>query len=129
MITLKLFLWLIPIGVNVWVDRKGRKPNYLMMFMLRGMASIVHAVLFDPTVPMDYFLILIFQVTSFWILFDLLLNALRGRPALYYDTKEGDSGWIEKIFARLGPTAYAAAKVGALTACILAIQTIYDRFG
>jgi len=47
-LTLKLLLWLIPIALNVWIDRNGRKPNYLLMFILRGFAAILHGILFNP---------------------------------------------------------------------------------
>lgn len=129
MITLKLLLWLIPIGLNIYADKDGRKPDYLMMFILRGLAAIIHAVSFDPRVGQDYFIIFIFQITSYWILFDLGLNIVRGREILYYDRKERDSGWIERFFDSMGPVFYLVAKVLALIACVLAIIAIYYRFG
>ena len=131
-----LVLWLVPIGLNVYWDKDGRKPNYLQMFMLRGITAILHGIVFDMTCrifPPDLYrysmweLVLIwtplftFQVTSFWILFELGLNLVRGREAFYFDRKERDSGWIDKIFDHLGSGAHLAAKIMALILCVLSI--------
>jgi hypothetical protein len=128
-ITGLLLLWLIPIGINIWVDRNGDKPNYLMVFVLRAIASIVHMVFFDVRNGLDIIPLFIFQITSFWILFEIGLNLVRDRPFLYFDRTENDSGWIDEIFDFLGTTAHAVAKAAALTACVLAIIAIYERFG
>lgn len=142
MITFILLLWLIPIAVNVYLDRNGRKPDYLQMFILRGIAAILHGVLLDivcdvfPENLWSYsvwqlFLIwlplLLFQATSFWILFELALNIVRKRELFYYDRKEDDSGWIDQIFDVLGNGAHLIAKVIALTICVLSIMVIYSR--
>jgi hypothetical protein len=135
--TLKLLLWLIPIGANVWADRTGRKPNYLLMFILRGMAWILHMALWVPGdwagTDFEHWVWLklilwptIFDLTSFWILFELGLNAFRHKGPLYYDHKEGDSGWIDRLFKWAGPKWHTAAKLLALAAMILAITRIYQ---
>jgi len=142
MITFILLLWLIPIAVNVYLDRNGRKPDYLQMFVIRGMVAIVHGVILDITCNIfpdhlwtysawQLFLIwlplLLFQVTSYWILFELALNIVRGRELFYYDRKERDSGWIDKLFDTLGNGAHLAAKLMALLICILSIINIYNH--
>lgn len=99
-IALKLLIWLVAIAANVYMDRKGRKPNYLQMFIIRGIAAFLHWCMFvsDPSqVPLLINLI-IFQVTSFYIFFELGLNIVRGRPWLHYDYVEGDSGWIDRFW-------------------------------
>lgn len=142
MVTFILLLWLIPIAVNVYADRNGRKPNYGMMFVIRGMAALTHAIIFD--LVCDYFPdnlhlysvwqlflmylpLLLFYTTSFWILFELALNIVRKRELFYYDRKEDDSGWIDQIFDVLGNGAHLIAKVIALTVCVLSIMVIYSR--
>lgn len=142
MTTFILLLWLIPIAVNVYVDRNGRKPDYLKMFVLRGIAAILHGVLFDVVVGyfpdnlhtysiwglfMLWLPLLTFQVTSFWIIFELALNKVRGREWLYFDRKENDSGWIDKLFDWLGNGAHLFAKIAALIICILSILTLYSQ--
>lgn len=127
--TLLLLLWLIPIAVNIYIDKDGKKPNYLMVFVVRGMAAILHGILFNPQNWNDYFPVFIFQITSFWLLFEIGLNLLRGREVFYYDRKEHDSGWIDKIFDKLGNGAHLAAKVGCFVLMILSIIVIYAKHG
>ena len=137
MLTFKLLLWLIPIALNVWADWKGRKPNYTLMFILRGGAAILHGILIIPTdVPqwtmsgwellmlwLPYFT---FQITSFWIFFELALNILQKRDnLLYYDIKEKDSGYIDRFFAWAGPTWHAVAKGVAFIVMVLSIAVIF----
>lgn len=125
MITLFLSLWAIVPAANVYADRNGRKPNYIIMFILRGAAAILHAILFNPQNTIDWLPILIFQVTSFWILFELGLNMVRGNPLLYYDNFEGDSGILDRFFKWAGPTAHFVAKLAALILCVLSGIVIY----
>lgn len=140
MILFILLLWLIPIAANVYIDRNGKKPEYMQVFVLRGMAAIIHGILTDMVChifPNDlyrysmwelvliYLPLLVFQVTSFWILFEISLNVVRGRELLYFDRKERDSGWIDKLFDRLGNGAHLAAKLMALVFCIISIIVIY----
>lgn len=72
------------------------RPNYLMLFLIRGMASILHGVLMDVQVTpwWDYPALLCFQVGVFWLLFDPLLNSLRDKP-LDYEGK--NSGWLKFV--------------------------------
>ena len=126
-IALKLLLWLIPIGLNVYADKDGRKPNYLLMFVLRGIAAILHGVLFNPQDMADYWPVFLFQVTSFWILFEIALNLVRGREVFYYDRKEKDSGWIDKLFAWAGPFWHIIAKIVATILMVWSIILIYQR--
>jgi len=127
MITFFLLLWLIPIAANVWADANGRKPIYLVMFILRGMAAILHGVLFDPHTLQDYFPVFIFQVTSFWLLFEIALNIVRKKPILYYDTTEHDSGWIDKFFSLTGREFHFFCKLLALIILVFSIIIIYSR--
>lgn len=127
-ITVYLLIWLLPIGVNVWVDRDGRKPNYLQVFILRGIAAILHGIYFNPHNMVEYFPVFVFQVTSFWLLFEGALNVIRKKPLLYYDHEEGDSGWIDRFFKWTGPKFHMVAKMFTLLLCILSIIVIYNRF-
>jgi hypothetical protein len=125
--TLFLLLWLIPIAVNIYTDRKGRKPNYLQMFIIRGMAAILHGILFNPHNMLDYLPVFIFQVTSFWVLFEIGLNIIRKKPLLYYDQKELDSGILDRFFAKRGTTIHLIAKIVAVLLCILSVIVIYNK--
>lgn len=149
---IKLLLWLLPIGANIWADATGRKPNYALMFVLRGIAWLLHMILWVPGdwAGTDFenwvWLSLIaaptiFDITSFWLLFELGINIAKARREkmkitwavlLYYDHKEGDSGIIDRIFKWLGPkagpVAHAIAKALCLILCILSIINLYTRY-
>lgn len=124
---LLLSTWLIPIFINAWMDRKGAKRDYKIVFIFRGIAAIIHGVLFDPYDLIDYLPVFIFQVTSWWIFFELILNYLRDNPAFYYDQKEGDSGWIDRFFKWAGPTWHLVAKGLCFIVMVLSIIVIYHR--
>lgn len=139
--TFMFCLWLIPILVNVYIDRNGKKPNYLIVNTLRGMAAIVHGVLFDLAChifPVEWshytywetFLIflplIIFWTTSYWIIFEAVLNKVRGKEFFYFDTVEHDSGLIDRLFSVLGERAHFVAKMIALFLCIASMTVIYS---
>lgn len=93
-----MILWLVYIASEVTIQAhligKGWKPNYIQLFILRGAASIVHGAIIDVESFGEYFWLLAFQVTSFWILFDLGLNIVRGKELFY---KGKNSGWLDKL--------------------------------
>lgn len=137
MLTLAIFIWLIAPVFNAWYDRKGRKPFYLVVNIFRGMAAILHGSLFIHHYEnywYDWWPVLLYQFTSFWIVFDLLINWFQKRKdypwpkwVFYFDQRERDSGWTDKFFAWAGKRAYIATKIVALVLCIIAIILIYDR--
>jgi hypothetical protein len=124
---LKLLLWLVPIAGNVYVDSSGRKPNYIAAFCVRGFLAICHGYLFSFNHIREYTPLFLFQVTSFWLLFEWWSNIVQKKPhPLYYDHRELDSGWIDKFFARIyfkvGHHRYhTAAKVLALLVMVGAL--------
>jgi len=140
MIALKLLIWLIPITFNVWTDRKGRKPDYLVMFILRGCAAILYLGwvwdaqggyhLIDDVVNLTP--LVMFMVTSWWIFFEVGLNVVRGRVKqlgfwkglLYFDIVEKDSGWIDRFFAKYNKL-HTPTKLFALLIMLISIYTIY----
>jgi hypothetical protein len=132
-IAFKLLIWFVPIGLNIWADANGRKPNYVMMFFLRAFAFIAYGILWTlPTY--DWFLkwwpVALYQLTSYWLLFELGLNIAynirekESRSLLYFDQKEKDSGWIDKFFARF-PHLHTPAKIGSAIVMVVAIIFIY----
>jgi len=113
-----LLTWLLVPLFNAWMDRKGAKRNYLQVNILRGIAMLVHAVIFfDPqggyhilkdlwaSVPY-----LVYYFGSYFFVFTIILNILQGRIKQlglvkglnYYDKKEKDSGWTDRLFAKMG---------------------------
>lgn len=130
MITLYLLLWLVFIAAEVYrnyriIEINKGKPSYLHSFVVRGMAAIIHGVLFDPHNMAEYLPVFIYQVTSFWILFDLILNWMREKPMLYLGK---ESGWIDRGFDWVGSEGFLFfCKVLALVACGFSIAVIYTR--
>lgn len=140
MITLALITWLIPIAINIYVDRHGAKRNYLQVNSIRGFVLIVHSVIFFKLEGGDFYWrdiqrnapIVTFYISSYWIFFDAGLNVVTGRVKqlgfwkgiLYRDTKEKDSGWIEKLFVN-NTVGYVVSKSIALLLLICSIIIIY----
>lgn len=121
-----LLIWLIPILINILVDTRGIKPHYFQTFIARGFAAVLHGgLIMDITEWNGYALVVfIFQLTSYWILFEVGLNLWRGKPLLYYDTVEKDSGWIDRFFAWAGKKAHVYAKVLCFIIMILSIVVL-----
>lgn len=141
-ITIGLLLWMFPVFFNIYKDRNGHKPNYLKVNTLRAMAAVIHGLLFAPRNWYEFVneyhwslgvAVFLFQVTSYWLVFEVGLNIVRKRiqqlgfwkGILYYDQQEGDSGLIDRFFKWTGATYYALAKVLALIVCVLSIIAIY----
>jgi hypothetical protein len=75
----------------------------------------------------DYWPLFLFQVTSFWLIFEIALNIVRGREVFYYDRKEKDSGWIDRFFAWAGPVWHFIAKLITFALMVWSIILIYKR--
>lgn len=143
MITIKLLTWFVVIIAFIIIDRKitkgGGKPNYIQYFIGRGFAAILHGAWILPTGPIpawemtawelliSWLPYLLFQVCSFWIVYEIGRNIWTKKPLLYYDQKENDSGIIDRFFAWTGPVFHAIVKVAALVIMILSIITIYTN--
>jgi len=100
-----LFLWIVfVLGVAVYhyylIEVRQERPNYFLWFVIKAMAAIIHGIFFDPYGPEDYVTwlpVLIFQVTSFWVIFSPVLNLMRGLSFWYLGK---NSGWIDKFFLK-----------------------------
>lgn len=124
---LKLLPWIAFIVGHAFFDfyriKKDDKPIYLQSFIIRGMVAIAHALLFNPQNTIDWLPVLIFQVTSFWLFFPLLLNGLRRKPALYVGAQ---SGWMDFYFLN-HPLNQWILKVGSLALMVLSTIVIYHK--
>lgn len=128
MITLKLFIWLLYIAVDCWInftiiEKNDARPNYLLMNIVRGGAFILYgAFVWDFQAEIWYANIFIFCTTSLWILFDLSLNIARKKHPLYIGA---ESGWIDRWgFKNRG--LYYTCKVFVLVILVFAIINIYN---
>lgn len=144
-ITALLLTWLLFILGHNYVDyritRNGGKPNYLIYFLARAMASIIWASFLVQPVPygpfwqeswrllVEWLPYLLFTTTSFWIVYEIVRNIWTKKPLLYFDYKERDSGWIDRLFSSLGIGYHLTAKLLALAVCVLSVIVIYHRHG
>lgn len=127
--TSQLLLWIgfiiAEVFRNYTIIQKGIRPNYLLSFVIRGMASIIHGILFDVQNMRDFMPILLFQCSSFLIIFNPTLNAIRGFDFWYVGR---NSGWLDKAFYE-DKGLYILTYCGCLSICITSILVIYYRFG
>ena len=74
--------------------------NYRVWFVIKAMAAIAHGALFNPAGPDDVGIwgtVLIFQITSFWVVFSPTLNLMRNLSFWYLGK---NSGWIDAFFLK-----------------------------
>jgi hypothetical protein len=124
-----LCLWLLFIILEIvrnyyLIEIVLRSPDYKYSFFFRAFVAFFHAVLFNLQVPADWWPVLIFQLTSFWILFSPLLNILRDRPFWYLGKK---SGWIDSfLFNR--PILYKILYFACCLLLIISIRLLLSEF-
>lgn len=112
-----LLLWLlIPItnAIADWyiIERLKKPIDHLIEFIFRGMVAILYgALVFDAQVGHHGAMVIVYEVTSFYLIFELLLNLLRWKPADYigkssrldiFLSKNRSLYWIFKIFSMAG---------------------------
>lgn len=131
--TVRLLIWAGPLYFFINRDKEGRKPNYEFEYFLRAMVGLAYLFVWvDPKHP-DYvllFWLIVYEVTSFWIFFELVLNIIRKRPWLHYDYVELDSGRIDRGFAWLyrkfkTHALHVVAKVICFAIMVYSITRIY----
>lgn len=94
-----MIFWLIYILLEAVIQfkliSKGNKPNYLQLFIIRGMAAILFGgIVMNVTNWQDGFILLGWQICSFYVLFDIILNCLRKKKWNY---KGKESGWLDSL--------------------------------
>lgn len=132
--TVRLLIWASVIAVFIYRDKDGRKPNYDWEYFIRALAGLIYLFVWvDPKNP-DYnllFWLVTFEMTSFWIVFELALNIIRKRPWLHYDYVELDSGGIDWVFAKIYSKTkthafHVLVKILVFITMILSITKIYE---
>jgi hypothetical protein len=128
MITLKLIIWQLYVSFDVWINYRiievnDSRPNYLLMNIVRGVAFVLYGrFVWDLSLDMEAFIILVYCTTSFWLLFDIGLNRARKKHPLYIGQH---SGWIDQYGFKY-PALYYLGKAVALAALIFSIAKIYQ---
>ena len=99
-----IFIILEIIRNYILIEKKKIRPNYAGSFIWRAFFGLVcyilaHRGYVDPIVNIvNNIPFIIWQLTSFWIFFDIGLNLSRGKPIGY---KGKTSGWLDRL-----PVAY-----------------------
>jgi len=94
-----MYYWLIFVGLEIlrnrWMRLRNQKPNYAQSFVIRGVAAIIHAsiIVRVETWP-EALRVIGFQVASFYLIFDIVLNALTGDRWNYQGKS---SGYLDKL--------------------------------
>ena len=120
-----MLLWLIYILSEALVQnryiKKGNKPIYIILFFLRGMLAIAHGIFLDvqPDPWWEWGILLGWQICSFWIFFDLMLNALRDKD---WDYKGENSGWLDKLPYKYWYTGKIIAAIGMIIFYIIGLH-------
>lgn len=117
-----MILWFIYILIDAfinwyWIEKRKTVPNYMILTIVRGWFFIVIGI----TVPItpDIFLEwLAFTTCSFWVLFDITLNLLRGKKIIYL----GENSFIDSL-GRKYPIPFLIAKCAAILTTFYLILT------
>lgn len=115
-----LLLWLlVPItnAVLDWyiIERLKKPIDHLVEFIFRGFAAILYgAFVFDAQGGNHGAVVIAYEVTSFYLIFELLLNLLRWKPADYL----GKSSQLDIFLSRYRPL-YWTLKIFSLAGAIL----------
>lgn len=130
-IALKLLIWIAFIGGFIYyqwyiIEKKKQRPFYLFdFFVIKGPAFILYGVyVWDTQNDLRTLNILLWCLTSFWILMDLGLNVSRGKSPFYVGKK---SGWLDKFGVWL-PWAYWALKLLAVYVLVHTTINFYTKF-
>jgi hypothetical protein len=129
MVTLKLLLWIVFIGLfvvwSVYNIRRGNRPFYLLENIIKGFVFIIYgAFIWDSQSDMRTVNLLLWCATSWWILFDIATGViLHGNP-LYIGKS---SGWIDRLGVKY-PWGYWALKLLALYVLIKTTVNFYTQF-
>jgi hypothetical protein len=99
--TLVIIIWMAVVVLEAYrhyylIEIERRSPNRVLSAILRSVAAVWLWLAAPTTVPMEldqWWAIPIMEVFTFWFLFDLLLNIMRGRYFYYL----GNSKWIDRI--------------------------------
>lgn len=112
-----ILIWLlIPIANAVldWyiIERLKKPIDHLIEFIFRGMAAIIYgSLVLKARGGTHGAMVIVYEVASFYLIFELLLNLLRWKPADYLGKESAMDRffyryralyWILKIFSMAG---------------------------
>lgn len=126
-----MIYWFLFIGLEIYrnyflIEKRRMKPSYLDSFIFRAFFGMICLFImyrgFDPlgdyTTIWKAIPIVAFEVSSFYLLFDPILNLLRGKPILY---RGKSSGWLDSLSLKLGTPFYILLKIFTLIILIISL--------
>lgn len=118
--------WVLYPFLEAYIQSKfikaGYKPNYLLLFFIRGVYSTLHILTLDISCILQYLSVVLWQACVFTLIFDPFLNFLRG---LKWNYKGKNSGWIDSLPYN---KYYAFEIIALFGAIILFILNQHERF-
>jgi len=92
------FLFILLEALRNWyvIERLKRSPDHEMAFIIRALVAMAIILIVQPSYY--YALVLIGMGFVFWFVFDISINLMRGRAALYI----GRTAWIDRKTVKYG---------------------------
>lgn len=124
-----MIIWLLLIFVEVYrnyymIEIKKESPWYLLSFIFRAMAFILHGALIMNVGPGSWD-VFVMQIGSFYLLFDPLLNLFRKKSFWYTGANNAsNSGWIDKYIGS-HPWLFWGIKIITLIVTLIAVAHFY----
>lgn len=117
--------------LDYFVTRNGRKPNYLKYNLVKTIVGILIFAFIGNFDSWSRFIlsgitVSIFELTSFWIIYEVIRNIWTKQHLFYFDKFERDSGGVDRFFAD-NPDLHVPAKIAALVLCIFTGIIIYHN--
>lgn len=119
-----MLFWIIYILIEAFIQgkliKKGDKPNYFVLFLIRGIFAIIHGgPILNVQNNREWLILLGWQTCSFEAIFDFFLNLLRMEKWNY---KGHTSGYIDTLPYPWWYTLKIVSIIGAITFYILGLN-------
>lgn len=136
-------LWITTVTLSAFIhfyliEILHDKPKYLHWGVIRTFFAVLYGAPLYYLGFYEVIVLTIFQGTSHFVIFNPLVNKLRDikyrtqvltvSPKYSFLYVGKDSGWLDKLFLRLGPTFYECFYFVCAAVMILSMITIYNRY-
>lgn len=108
------------------IERQKKYPKHGRQIFIVAMIALVYIGLSGVRRPEQWELaltILLYQATSYWFLFDALLNLMRGKRLLYIGIPDKEDAFTDQFFHKY-PNLYTWSKIACIPLIIYGIVWI-----
>lgn len=121
---MKILLWLLVPLANAaldWylIEKRKTGVNHVVEVIIRGGVIILYGGAVLNTHADNGVWVILYEITSFYLVFEIALNLMRGRTWDYL----GNTSAMDLLFARRRPLFYLV-KIGSLVAMLVSIYKI-----